>query len=211
MKVNTAEQKNYEHRNWVKMINSLSGFKSLNLLGSLNSKDHHNLSIISSCTHLGASPALVGIVLRPHSKKSPRHSFLNIKDQGCFTLNHVNEQIYKQAHQTSARYEKSVSEFEQCGLTPEFLDNFKAPFVKESNIKMALSVVEIIELKQNLTNFIIAKIENFYFPDNCLKSDGYIDLEQAGSLCGSSLDGYHKTQRLARLSYAKTNLKISEL
>lgn len=211
IKVETTEQSTYPQRNWAKMINSLSGFKSLNLLGSINSEGQHNLTIISSCIHLGSSPPLLGIILRPHSKKSPRHSLLNLRDQKVFTLNHVNEKIYKKAHQTSARYEQSVSEFNQCDLTPEFLDNFKAPFVKESHVKMALSVNEIVEIKQNTTQLIIANIESFYFPEGALQKDGYIDIESSGSICGSSLDSYHKTTRIARLSYAKTDLEVSEI
>jgi len=211
VKVNTSEQKKYPHRNWVKMINSLSGFKSLNLLGSVNSCGEHNLSIVSSCVHLGSSPPLLAIVLRPHSESSPRHSLLNIKDQKIFTLNHVNQDIYKKAHQTSARYKQSLSEFKQCNLTPEFIDDFKAPFVKESHVKMAMSLDEVVEIKQNKTHLIIAKIENFYFPEGTLQHDGHIDIEKSGTLCGSGLDSYHNTERIARLSYAKPDLDVTEI
>jgi hypothetical protein len=33
--------------------------------------------------------------------------------------------------------------------------------------------------------------------------DGFVDLEKAGTLTCSGLDSYHKTARIARLSYAK--------
>ncbi len=211
LRVKGSDKQFYPHRTWVKMINSLSGFKSLNLLGSVNSEGQHNLSIVSSCIHLGASPPLLGLVLRPHSEKSPRHSLMNIISQGEFTLNHVNKEIYKKAHQASARYPQGVSEFEKCGLTPETLNKFSAPFVKEAKIKMALSVVDIITIKANLTHFIVANIDQFYIPKETLQEDGYIDIEKAGSVSGSSLDGYHVTQKLARLSYAKPNQDIQEI
>jgi len=56
----------------VNLINSLSGFKSANLLGTRASNGQENLSIVSSCFHLGADPALIGMIIRPHSVD--RHS-----------------------------------------------------------------------------------------------------------------------------------------
>ncbi|MGO3346471.1 MAG: hypothetical protein ACTIM4_14665 [Marinomonas sp.] len=40
------------------LINSLSGFKSANLIGTCNAQGQTNLAIFSSVFHLGASPAL---------------------------------------------------------------------------------------------------------------------------------------------------------
>ncbi|HBF47730.1 MAG TPA: flavin oxidoreductase, partial [Shewanella frigidimarina] len=45
----------------------------------------------------------------------PRHTFENIMQTGLYTINHVNQSIYEQAHQTSARYDKDESEFEATG------------------------------------------------------------------------------------------------
>ena len=72
--------------------------------------------------------------MRPFSVE--RHTYNNIKETNYFTINHINKEIYKQAHQTSARYDKDVSEFDECGLTPEYSDTIKAPYVKESKIKI---------------------------------------------------------------------------
>lgn len=44
-----------------------------------------------------------------------------------------------------------------------------------------------------------------------MKSDGYIDIESLGTMAISGLDGYHSTQRAARLSYAKPDKKLEEL
>ncbi|MGJ1504618.1 MULTISPECIES: hypothetical protein [Sphingobacterium] len=40
-------------------------------------------------------------------------------------------------------------------------------------------------------------------PDNCLKEDGYIAIEEAGTVTSSGLDTYHTTGRIERLPYAK--------
>ena len=100
-------------------INSLSGFKSANLIGTQDQQGNTNLAIVSSVVHLGANPPLVAMIMRPHTV--PRHTFENIKQTGVYTINQVNQSIFKQAHQTSARYDKHESEFEHTGLTTEYL------------------------------------------------------------------------------------------
>ena len=41
--------------------------------------------------------------------------------------------------------------------------------------------------------------------------DGFVDIEKAGSMTVSGLDSYHKTNRIARLSYAKTDSPLKEI
>lgn len=101
----------------VHFITSIGGFKCLALVGTCDSQEHTNLSIFSSFFHIGANPPLIGMIFRPSPPE--RDTFSNIIETGFFTINHINESIYKQAHQTSARYEKSISEFDVTGLTPE--------------------------------------------------------------------------------------------
>jgi len=82
----------------------------------------------------GANPPLLGLLMRPLPDE--RHTYRNIRRTGCFTVNHVTEGILRKAHQTSARYPEEVSEFDACGLTPEFLGIHTAPYVNEATIKI---------------------------------------------------------------------------
>ena len=100
------------------LINSLSGLKSLNLCGTINEKVQTNLAIINSVVHVGANPALLGMVMRPTTV--PRHTLSNILSTRHYTLNHVHRDIFRNAHQTSANYEEEVSEFEACGLHAQY-------------------------------------------------------------------------------------------
>jgi len=88
-------------------------------------------------------------------------------------------------------------------LTPAFINNFKAPFVEESNIQLAIEFKERINLAINNTIMIIGEIKEMHFPTNCLQADGYLDIEKAGSIACTGLDSYHFTNRLERLPYAK--------
>jgi flavin reductase (DIM6/NTAB) family NADH-FMN oxidoreductase RutF len=186
-------------------INALSGFKSANLVGTISKEGKTNLAIFSSVIHVGANPPLIGFLMRPVSVE--RHTYTNIKETGYFTINHINKEIFKQAHQTSARYEKDFSEFDECGLTPEYKETIKAPYVKESNIKIGCRFVEEHEIKFNGTIFIVGEIVEIILPDDVVAKDGYVDIKKAGTIVISGLDGYHETKRIARLSYAKPGVE----
>lgn len=198
-----------ENRFRVRLINTLSGFKSANLVGTVDKAGNENLAIISSVIHLGSNPALLGFISRPAVVE--RNTFFNINETGFFTVNHINKSIFKAAHQTSARYEKEISEFRETGLTPIYKDDFKAPFVKESAIQIGLIFREKIDIKLNGTILIIGEIQSIYIPENYLQEDGFLDIEKAGSITCSGLDSYHSTRKLARLSYAKVNKELVEV
>lgn len=182
-------------------INSLSGFKSLNLLGTINQDGLTNLAPFTQVFHIGASPALVGMIVRPDSVK--RHSLENLQSTGFYTLNHVTKEFYKQAHQCSARYPDGVSEFDAVGLTEEYTEQLPAPYVKESVVKVGLEFAERHNLAINGTILVIGKIVEVIIPEEFLGNDGYLDVEGAGTVTVSSLDGYHITETLGRLPYAK--------
>lgn len=190
-----------EERKRTAMINSLSGFKSLNLVGTVNKEGQTNLAIFNSVMHIGANPPLMGFISRPDSVE--RHTLENINQTGYYTINHVNENIFEKAHQTSARYKREQSEFDAVGLNIDYKNNFEAPFVQESNVQMGLRLREIVSVKSNGTHLIVGEIMDFYFPDEIFEETGIMDIEKAGTIAGSSLDGYHTTQLIKRMKYAK--------
>jgi len=198
-----------ETRKRAAFMNSLTGFKSASLIGTIDKNGNTNLSIFSSVTHLGSNPALVGFINRPDSTE--RHTWENILELGFYTINHIHQGIFSKAHQTAARYPKEISEFEAVGLTPEFHREFQAPFVQESRIKYGLEYVESHSLKINGTILVIGKVVEAILPETCLRTDGSIDVESADTIAISGLDGYHATNRLARLSYAKPDSLPTEL
>ncbi len=190
-----------EQRKRAHLINSVGGFKSVCLIGTIDTNSQTNLAIITSIVHIGASPPLISFIMRPDSVE--RHTLSNILETGAYTLNHLNENIYKQAHQTSARYPKEISEFDATGLTTEYKNGCKAPFVKESNVQLEVEFKQRIDLTINNTILIIGEIKNLYFPENCLQEDGYLDIEKAGTISCTGLDSYHTSNRIDRLPYAK--------
>ena len=190
-----------EQRKRAHLINSVGGFKSVCLIGTVDKIGQTNLAIFSSIVHIGANPPLISFIMRPDSVE--RHTLANILETGSYTINHFNASIYKQAHQSSARYAKEVSEFDATGLSTEYKGNCKAPFVKESNVQLELDFKQRIDLTINNTIMIIGEIKNIYFPEGCMQEDGFLDIEKAGTITCSGLDSYHLSKSLARLPYAK--------
>ncbi|MCS4436144.1 flavin reductase family protein [Aquiflexum gelatinilyticum] len=188
-------------------INCLSGYKSLNLIGTKNLKGISNLSPFSQVFHIGATPPLVGILFRPHTVE--RHTLENILETGYFTLNHVTEEFYREAHQSSARY--SGSEFEATGLEEEYLGDFFAPFVAKSPVKVGCKLEETQTLQVNGTELLIGAIEHIWVDEIGLRSDGSLDLNLLGTVTVSGLDEYHVGKKIARLSYPKPGKELKEI
>ncbi len=209
MKITNEDILKFEKFYRVNFINSLAGFKSANLIGTISKDEKTNLAIFSSIIHVGANPPAIGFLMRPISVE--RHTYVNIKETKYFTINHINSDILKKAHQTSARYPKDVSEFDACGFTPEYSDSIKAPYVKESLIKIGCRYVEEHEIKFNGTIFIVGEILEVILPDSIIGEDGFVDIEKVNTITISGLDTYHETKRIARLSYAKPDIEPKEL
>lgn len=205
----TTDIAQMESRYRAGLINALSGFKSASLIGTVDGNGNTNLAIFSSVVHIGSNPALIGFINRPDTVG--RHTLENILDTHYFTINHIHADMYKQAHQTSARYEKHVSEFDAVGLTPQFTNLIRAPYVQESRIKYGLIFAEKHDLKINGTILIIGKVVEIIIPKNCLLPQGNIDIEKAETIAISGLDSYHTTTRLARLTYAKPDKLPEEM
>jgi len=199
--LSNAQIMDMEQRKRAQLINSISGFRSVALIGTIDTQGQTNLAIFSSIVHIGSNPPLLSFIMRPDSVE--RHTLSNIMETGCYTINHINCSMYEKAHQTSARYPKNVSEFDAAQLTPQFKDGFIAPFVKESHIQIGMEFKERVPIHINQTSMIIGEIKWVHYPDHCLLEDGFIDIEKAGTITSSGVDSYHTTQLLQKLEYAK--------
>ncbi len=191
------------------LINSCTGYKSCNLLGTVTPSGNSNLAIFNSVVHIGSSPAMLGFILRPLTVK--RDSYNNFKSAGYFTVNQVSQNIIQEAHHTSAKYDETVSEFTKSGLTEEFLDGFKAPYVKESPIKIGCSYKNEYEIKENGCLLIIGTIEHIYLPENSITKDGWVHLDKLNAVSAVGLDGYALPKIIDRFAYARPEESIKSI
>jgi flavin reductase (DIM6/NTAB) family NADH-FMN oxidoreductase RutF len=185
----------------INLINSISGFKSANLIGTRSSDGLTNLAIFSSVIHIGANPPLLGFIMRPPTV--PRDTYENIRDTGQFTINHIHSSFIKRAHYTSAKFDKETSEFEACGLTEEYFEAFKAPYVGESQIKIGLDLEEIVPIQTNGTLLIIGRIQHIFLPQEAIRENGIVNLAFVDDVCISGLQTYHEVSEIGSFPYAK--------
>jgi len=190
-----------DHLYRINLINSSSGFKSANLIATINKEGISNVAVFSSVIHLGSNPPLLGFLTRPTTV--PRNTYKNIKETGCYTINHVYEDIIKDAHHCSAKYEASISEFSMTDLQEDYDQSSMAPFVKGAPVKLQMKFREEHHFKINGTILIIGEIIGIYIKEEILKEDGFINLSEGKITAINGLDGYTIPKLKTRLPYQR--------
>lgn len=183
------------------LINSISGYKSANLIGSISEDGKTNLAIFNSIVHLGSNPALLGFILRPTTV--PRHSFQNMRATGFFTVNHVSKDQIEEAHHTSAKYPDGISEFDHTHLNPVYKNDFPAPFVEDAPVQIACRYVNNYLIEENDTRLVVGAIEHLYVKDTMLLEDGWVQLDKGDVVTINGLEGYALPKLIKRFSYAQ--------
>ena len=206
MHITQEQLKEIDRIQRLNIVNSISGFKPANLIGTINNDGITNLAIFSSVFHLGSDPALMGFISRPHGEV-PRNTYENIKENGRYTINHVHTTFIEKAHYTAAKFNSEVSEFDACKLTEMYVEGFGAPFVKESPVKIGLRYAEEIPIPRNGTIMIVGEVVHILFEDVIMDNSGHLDLAAAQVACISGLNTYYKTEKLTTFPYAR----VSEL
>ena len=192
----------------INLINSCSGFKSANLIGTKSNSGIPNVAVFSSVTHLGSNPPLLGVIFRPVTDV-PRNTYDNIKETGQFTVNHIDASIIEDAHHTSAKYNKEISEFDITNLEEEYKNEWHAPFVKNAPIQMALTYCEEYEIKANNTIQLIGEIKDLFVRQDLLEDDGFINLSKGNIVAINGLDGYTVPELKERIPYQRPKSTIS--
>ena len=187
----------------LRLMNSITGIKSANLIGTISESGNTNLAIFSSVVHLGSDPALIGFVMRPDNNVK-RDTLNNILENKYFTINHVNSNFVEKAHYTSLNFNQDQSEFDYCNLESFYIDNYLPPFVKESKVKIGLKLNEIIPIKSNGCKFIIGEVEHLLIDDSIdLLSEGSINLEDSNSVGVGGLNSYYSMSKIAELPFPR--------
>ena len=180
----------------LKLINSICGIRGVHLIGTKSENENTNLAIFSSVSHLGSNPPLLSFISRP-SDKIKRDTITNIKKTNFYTINSVDTSFFINAHQTSGKYDSNISEFQSCGLYEEYLDNFYAPFVKESQVKIGMRFVNSIFIKENKTELVIGEIIFIKMNSNIIEEN----FRESVSIIG--LNSYYKHDKIQELDYVR--------
>ena len=187
----------------LRLMNSITGIKSANLIGSISESGNTNLAIFSSVVHLGSDPALIGFVMRPNNNVK-RDTLNNILETKNFTINHIHSSFVENAHYTSLNFKHDQSEFDYCNLESFYIDNYLPPFVKESKVKIGLKLNEIIPIKSNGCKFIIGEVEHILIDDSIhLINEGSINLDESNSVGVGGLNSYYTMNKITELPFPR--------
>jgi len=205
MKINKKDINNLDKIYRLNLINSISGIKPGNLIGTKSINGVDNVAIFSSVVHLGSNPAQIGFVLRPQRRRKS-DTYCNIKATNFYTINHITKQMYVKAHNTSIK--DNESEFELLNIEKEYQEGFYAPYVEKSPIKLGMKLIDMILLPNDCL-FVIGQIENLYIENKLLNSNGTLDLE-IGEIMGiGGLNTYYKLNKIDTLPYVRNIDDIS--
>ena len=191
------------------LINSCTGYKSANLIGTRSKNGVENVAIFNSVNHLGSNPPILSILFRPTTVL--RNTYDNIKNTGYFTVNHITKDIIAQAHHTSAKYDETISEFNKTKLEPTYINNFTAPYIKNAPVQIGCSYLNEYHIKENDTILVLGKIEYLYLKEEIEEADGWINLEKAETVAINGLDAYSFPKLLDRFSYARPDQEIRSI
>ncbi|WP_222983546.1 flavin reductase family protein [Flagellimonas meishanensis] len=201
--ISKADLENLPSRQRANLVNSISGYKSANLIGTISPEGTTNLAIFNSVFHLGSNPPLLGFILRPLSEE--RHTYNNLKAISSYTINAITQDMYRDAHHTSAKYPENVSEFSATSLEESFKNGFPAPFVKQSPVQIGCRYVNEYPIVENGCILVVGAVENIYVVPSLLHHDHWAQLDRANIMSVIGLDGYALPHLEDRLGYARPN------
>jgi flavin reductase (DIM6/NTAB) family NADH-FMN oxidoreductase RutF len=183
-------------------MNSLPGPRGVHMVGTKGHRGAENIGVFSSFVHISASsPPLLGFIMRPLTV--PRDTYHNIKANKWFTINTLHPDFLEKAHQTSANYPTGISEFSAAGLTPEYSEDCKAPYVSESKIRIGLTFEEEHKISGIETFFIVGRVREIFLPDAAVAPTGHVDHELLETMSVAGLDNYHQVGKGRRMPYAR--------
>ena len=199
MKVEFDNIKSIDKINRLNLINSIVGVKPVVLVGTTGHNQVNNLAIFSSLVHIGSNPPLLALNFRPVNN-TKRHTYENIIQNKSFSINQIYEEMIDNAHLTSLKFPKEISEFENCNIEMENLSG--VPFVKKSPLKMLMKFKEEIIVKSNNCRIIISEIKKIIINNDTYLDDNFeINYNKCKSVSVGSLNTYYSTQKIKSVPY----------
>ncbi|HAP68220.1 MAG TPA: hypothetical protein DCR04_00610 [Flavobacteriales bacterium] len=197
MIVSKEEIDSWESKYRSNFIKAVSGYKGVHLIGTKEKDGTSHLAICSSVVHISSEPARIGFIIKPFTTDGD--TYAAILETGFYTLNHVHKSFLERAHATSVKLAAGESEFDSCNLKKEYVKEFQAPFVAESNIKIGLKLIADVKLVESDCHLIIGEVEFADAKEDCIEEDGRLDLEKAHDIYSADLNQYASAKKFVNL------------
>jgi len=197
MKVSKEEFHSWDSKYRSNFINAISGYKGVHLIGTEGKDGGTGLAIFNTVVHISSQPARIGFIIKPLTVDTD--SYGRIIETKYYTLNHVHKSFLERAHATSVKLAEGESQFDLCNLKKEYANEFRAPFVAESNIKIGLKLIEDIKLTEGECHLIIGEVEFVDVKGDYIEEDGQLDLEKANDVYSAGLNQYSSVKKFVKL------------
>lgn len=178
----------------VHLTQSFIGHSSTFLLGY---NDENNAAKIQTCKgilSLQPEEALLGILVRITDKEE----IDCFSAQQHLSLNAVQNTFLEKAHLANFFHD-----FDACKLTPETISSFDCPFVKESQLKAGLEIIQQTPISETNSILLSCKIRSVVLPDDKIDETGKIATSSELWIQDNGIGNYAQAQHLSDLSMEK--------
>lgn len=149
-------------------------------VGTLDAEGRPNLSPFSFFNAFGANPPVIAFSPAYRGTDgTPKHTFLNIKATGEFTVSVVSYAMVEQASLASGEYAEGVDEFTKAGFTKLSSHKIAPPGVAESPMVMECRLLQHIDLggKPASGNLMIGEVVMFHIHESAFNGN-YLDADR---------------------------------
>jgi flavin reductase (DIM6/NTAB) family NADH-FMN oxidoreductase RutF len=157
MKVNPED---LDHRAAHHFMVSIITPRPIAWVSTVSEEGTFNLAPFSCFMSIGLHPNLIAISIGTHRDGSKKDTVSNIEFSRDFVINVVDENLAEAMNATSAYFPRSVSEFDEVGLTPVKSDLVKAPRLAESPVSMECKLRQLQQFGDfpYISNLIIGEV-----------------------------------------------------
>lgn len=201
MNIKLEEITSWEDEHKSRFMKSLSGCKSIHLIGTYTPERVSHLDLLHHLITVDAKSCLIGMMIQTDDKHLD--TYQNMISKGVYTINHIHKSMIRRAHYASLQFANST--FDHCNLTEEITDGFAAPFVKESQVKFGMSLQDDIELQSINHRLIIGQVQSVFIDDKCMGTEEGSEVSLADSICTDGSNQYYTADRFKKLPEATLN------
>jgi len=166
-----------------------------------------NLAPFSFFNAFCADPPVVGF--GPVWRNPPKDTIRNIRETKEFVVNVVGEDIAEAMNVCSGEYPPEVDEFSLSTLTPVMSVVVKPPRVKESQINMECSLMQIIDFSEKPQggSLVLGKIVRMHVDDAIIDASYKIDADKLRAIGRMGGPDYTRTRDRFAMTRPETKVR----
>lgn len=156
------------------------------VVGTYDKDNRPNAMVVAWGGLCSTTPPMIAISIDEN-----HHTYKNIFESGCFTVNIANEKYINEVDYMGMTPGRKINKFDVTGLTPRKASLVNAPYVEEFPVALECEVYEIKKVGDCM--HIIGTIMNTIVDDDCLDENGVLDITKVDPLVFDSVkDEYYK-------------------